>query len=205
MFMKDLPETLALFPLPGAILLPRSRLPLHIFEPRYLAMLGDVLKTDHRLLGMVQPMGDGLHEVGCAGRVTSFSETEDGRYMITLTGVSRYRVAQVVDGFQPYVRATVDWSFPAEMRAETDPGMDREALLSGLARYFKRRQLGVDWEALKSAEDELMINALSMLCPFAPEEKQALLEAPDLPARRRVLEALIAFAVQSGGEDEVLQ
>ena len=206
MFLTDLPDTLAIFPLPGAILFPRSRLPLHIFEPRYLAMLGDALKTDHRMIGMIQPLGEGLHDIGCAGRITSFSETEDGRYMITLTGVSRFRLAEEVAGFQPYRRARPDWqAFPAERRAETDPGMDRDALLGDLARYFKQRQLGVDWEALKSAEDELMVNALSMLCPFAPEEKQALLEAPDLAARRGVLQTLIAFAVQSGGEDEVLQ
>jgi Lon protease-like protein len=206
MWMSDLPDTIALFPLPGAILFPRSRLPLHIFEPRYLAMLGDALKADHRMIGMIQPSGDHLHQVGCAGRITSFSETEDGRYMITLTGVSRFRVVEEVAGFQPYRRARVDWAaFTQERRAETDPGMDRDALLSELGRFFKRRQLGVDWGALKTAEDELMINALSMLCPFAPEEKQALLEAPDLASRRRVLQTLIAFAVQSGGEDEVLQ
>lgn len=210
MFMSDLPDTLAIFPLPGAILLPRSRLPLHIFEPRYLAMLGDALKTDHRLIGMVQPMAqagdEGLHQIGTAGRVTSFSETEDGRYMVTLTGVSRFRILQEVPGFQAYRRARIDWqAFGHERRAENDPGLDRDALLADLARYFKSRQLGVDWEALRQAEDELMINALSMLCPFAPEEKQALLEAPDLPARRRVLQTLISFALQSGGEDEVLQ
>ncbi|MCW1918581.1 LON peptidase substrate-binding domain-containing protein [Rhodobacter sp. KR11] len=206
MLMTDLPETIALFPLPGAILFPRSRLPLHIFEPRYLTMLGDALKTDHRMIGMIQPSGDHLHQVGCAGRVTSFSETEDGRYMITLTGVARFRVAEEVTGFQPYRRARPDWaSFSAERRAETDPGMDRDGLLADLARFFKQRQLGVDWGALKTAEDELMINALSMLCPFAPEEKQALLEAPDLAARRKVLQTLISFALQSGGEDEVLQ
>lgn len=206
MLMTDLPETIALFPLPGAILFPRARLPLHIFEPRYLTMLADALKSDHRMIGMIQPRGDHLHQVGCAGRVTSFSETEDGRYMITLTGVSRFRVKTEVAGFQPYRRAEVDWqAFGHERRAETDPGMDRDKLLADLARYFKQRQLGVDWGALKTAEDELMINALSMLCPFGPEEKQALLEAPDLVARRKVLQTLISFAVQSGGEDEVLQ
>nr|WP_227754471.1 LON peptidase substrate-binding domain-containing protein [Stagnihabitans tardus] len=204
--MTDLPETIALFPLPGAILFPRARLPLHIFEPRYLTMLADALKSDHRMIGMIQPRGDQLHQVGCAGRVTSFSETEDGRYMITLTGVSRFRVVEEVAGFQPYRRARIDWqTYPAERRAETDPGMDRDKLLADLSRYFKQRQLGVDWGALKTAEDELMINALSMLCPFGPEEKQALLEAPDLVARRKVLQTLISFAVQSGGEDEVLQ
>src|SRR6056297_3597476 len=111
----DLPDVIPVFPLPGVLLLPRSRLPLHLFEPRYLAMLEDTLKTPHRLIGMVQPNplaregGTGLHAIGCAGRVTQFSETEDGRYMITLSGMSRYRIQEEVDGFTPYRRARVSW------------------------------------------------------------------------------------------------
>ena len=105
----DLPATIPIFPLPGALLLPRARLPLHIFEPRYLAMLDDTLKTDHRLIGMVQPMENRLHDIGCAGRLTQFSETEDGRYMITLGGVSRFRILREVGGFTPYIKADVRW------------------------------------------------------------------------------------------------
>jgi len=209
----SMPDTIAVFPLPGAILLPRARLPLHIFEPRYLAMVEDCLKSDRRLIGMIQPRaGSGavpaLSAVGCAGRITSFSETEDGRYMITLTGLSRFRVCEEVAGFVPYRRCTVEWvSFADDLGdEESEPDFPREAFLEKLSRYLKVRNLGVDWATLKEAEDELLVNALAMLCPFAPEEKQALLEARTLADRRRVLETLIAFSMQSGGNpDEVLQ
>ena len=139
----DLPETLAVFPLPGALLLPRGRLPLHIFEPRYLAMIEDCLKTPARLIGMIQPRetpaGEPrLHSIGCAGRLMAFSETEDGRYMITLAGVSRFRILEELQGFTPYRRMRVDWSpFPRDMGpAETDPGLDRSALFALLSRFF---------------------------------------------------------------------
>ncbi len=209
----DLPETLAVFPLPGALLLPRARLPLHIFEPRYLAMIDDCLKTPHRLIGMVQPRetpgGEKrLQAIGCAGRLTSFSETEDGRYMITLTGISRFRIRDEVQGFAPYRRCTVDWGTFARDQgpAESDPGFDRDGFLSVLSRYFNARNLSTDWEGLRNAEPELLINALSQLSPFSPEDKQALLEAPDLVTRRETLVTLIEFSLRSGGEgDEVLQ
>lgn len=210
--LADLPDVLPVFPLPGAILLPRARLPLHIFEPRYLAMVDDCLKSDRRMIGMIQPRsaaGDvpPLTAVGCAGRITSLSETEDGRYMITLTGISRFRVVEEVPGFVPYRRCRVDWQpFAADLAGEdSEPDFPREAFLDKLSRFFKVRHLGVDWATLREAEDELLINALAMLCPFPPEEKQALLEAPTLGERRRVLETLIAFALQAGGSDEVLQ
>ncbi len=203
--IADLPDTIAVFPLPGAILLPRSRLPLHIFEPRYLAMVEDCLKTDHRMIGMIQPRaGQGgaavLSAVGCAGRISSFSETDDGRYMITLAGISRFRVAAEVAGFVPYRRCTVDWSdFVDDLRPEDGKAdFARDDFMEKLARYLKQRNLGVDWSSLKEAEDELLVNALSILCPFAPEEKQALLEAQTLSDRRRVLETLISFSLQSG-------
>ena len=203
--IADLPDTIAVFPLPGAILLPRSRLPLHIFEPRYLAMVEDCLKTDHRMIAMIQPRaGQGgaavLSAVGCAGRISSFSETDDGRYMITLAGISRFRVAAEVTGFVPYRRCTVDWSdFADDLRAEDGKAdFARDDFMEKLARYLKQRNLGVDWSSLKEAEDELLVNALSILCPFAPEEKQALLEAQTLSDRRRVLETLISFSLQSG-------
>ncbi|NDV02584.1 LON peptidase substrate-binding domain-containing protein [Pseudoroseicyclus tamaricis] len=205
----DLPETIALFPLPGAVLLPRARLPLQIFEPRYLAMMDDVLKTPERLIGMIQPTRDdsGLHSVGCAGRVTSFNETDDGRYMITLMGRSRFRLVEEVEGFTPYRRAKVDW---AEFRAdrgpaETDAALDRTAFLGLLKRFFDSEGLSTDWDALEAAEDEIMINALSMLCPFEPEDKQALLEAPALTKRREVLEALIEYSLRGGHGEERMQ
>ena len=208
----DLPDTIPIFPLPGALLLPRSRLPLHIFEPRYLAMIEDCLKTSHRLIGMIQPRetpaGEKrLQAIGCAGRLTGFSETEDGRYMITLYGISRFRVREEVQGFAPYRRCTVDWSaFGRDLGlAEDDPGFDRPGFLAVLARYFAAQQMTTDWEGLKEAEEELLINSLSMLSPFSPEDKQALLEAPDLVTRRETLVTLIEFALRGGFDDEVLQ
>lgn len=208
----DLPETIPVFPLPGALLLPRSRLPLHIFEPRYLAMLDDTLKTPQRLIGMVQPRAvpgreDGLQKIGCAGRVTAFSETEDGRYMITLAGISRFRIRETVEGFTPYIRCNVDWSgFERDLGgAEHDPEFRRGPFLDLLGRYFDDQELRTDWETLREAEDELLINSLSMLCPFAPEDKQALLEAPTLATRRETLVTLIEFALRGGASDEVMQ
>jgi uncharacterized protein len=212
---SDLPDTLSLFPLPGALLLPRSRLPLHIFEPRYLAMLDACMSSRDRLIGMIQPRtvpeGEAarLHAIGCAGRLTAFSETEDGRYMITLTGVSRFRVQAEVTGDTPYRRARVRWDgFPRDIGpAETDTGLDRPAFLALLKRYFSAVELSTEWNSLREAEDELLINALSMLCPFAPEERQALLEAPSLTTRRETLVMLMEFALrgQTGGSQEPVQ
>ncbi|HBZ43544.1 MAG TPA: ATP-dependent protease [Maritimibacter sp.] len=198
-----LPDVLPIFPLPGALLLPRGRLPLNIFEPRYLAMFDDALKTDARLIGMIQPAvasGERLHAIGCAGRITSFTETDDNRYMVQLTGVSRFRVTQEVDGFQPYRRAEVSWDgFERDLgRSEKDEGFQREPFLDLLARYFDTADLRSDWDSLKEAEDELLINSLSMLCPFEPEDKQALLEAPSLTTRRETLVTLMEFALASG-------
>ncbi len=209
----DLPGMIPVFPLPGALLLPRSRLPLHIFEPRYLAMLDDALKTDARLIGMVQPAANGsderpsLQRIGCAGRITQFSETEDGRYMITLSGLSRFRVMEEVDGFTPYRRCKVSWEgFEHDLtsHADHDDSFDRGAFLRLLDRYFEARGLSADWDTLKDAEDELLINSLSMLLDFAPEEKQALLEAPRLESRRETLVTLIEFALR-GGEEDLIQ
>jgi Lon protease-like protein len=211
--LADLPETIPVFPLPGALLLPRARLPLNIYEPRYLAMLDDALKAPERLIGMIQPVelpegkGDGrLHQIGCAGRVTAFQETDDGRYMITLTGISRFRFREKAEGFTPYIRARVDWtSFDRDLgKRELDHGFDRPAFLGCLRRYFEAAQLQSDWDNLKEADEELLVNTLSMLCPFDPEEKQALLEAPSLQSRRETLVTLMEFALR-GGEEGSLQ
>ena len=212
--LADLPETIPVFPLPGALLLPRARLPLNIFEPRYLAMLDDTLKTEHRLIGMIQPivMPEGrstgrLHQIGCAGRVTALQETEDGRYLITLSGVSRFRLGALKEGFTPYLRAEVDWtSFERDLgRSEDDPEFDRPAFLKVLGRFFDTAQLSSDWDSLREADVELLINSLSMLCPFDPEEKQALLEAPNLANRRETLVTLMEFALAGGGDEGAMQ
>jgi uncharacterized protein len=209
----DLPDTIAIFPLPGALLLPRARLPLHIFEPRYLAMIDDCLKTKHRLIGMIQPrdVPDGqekrLNAIGCAGRLTGFSETEDGRYMITLSGLSRFRVREEVQGFTPYRRCVVDWSAFARDtgREEGDAGLDRASFMVLLGRFFQSMDLSTDWSSLNEAEPELLINSLSMLCPFGPEDKQALLEAPSLSTRRETLVTLIEFALRGGDSESKIQ
>ena len=209
----DLPETIPVFPLAGALLLPRAKLPLHLFEPRYLQMLEDAMKTKHRLIGMVQPRDvpgsaeKRLYSIGCAGRLTGFSETEDGRYMITLSGVSRFRVIQEITGVTPYRRCTVDWTpFVRDLGdSEDDKGFDRAPFLAILGRYFQAMELSTDWGSLKEADAELLINSLSMLCPFEPEDKQALLEAPSLETRRETLVTLFEFSLRGGSSGEVMQ
>ncbi len=211
--IADMPGTIPVFPLPGTLMLPRARLPLHIFEPRYSQMIDDCLKTEHRLIGMIQPRaqktGDGraMQSIGCAGRLTQLSETEDRRYMITLAGVSRYRIVKEISGFQPYLQADVSWDgFDRDLgKTEKDAGFDRPAFLALLERYFEAQGLSTDWDSLKDADEELLINSLSMLCPFEPEEKQALLEAPSLATRRETVVTLMEFALRSGTGEEMLQ
>ena len=208
----NFPDSIPVFPLPGALLLPRARLPLHIFEPRYLAMLDDVLKTSHRLIGMIQPLSvsadsEEMHTIGCAGRVVTFSETQDGRYMLTLTGISRYRVLDVIQGFTPYRKCNVVWDeFAADLGAvEQDPDFQRQKFMDLLGRFFAIHELTFDWEALRDAEDELLINSLSMLCPLSPEDKQALLEAESLQKRRETLTTLLEFSLHGGPGEKALQ
>ncbi len=208
-----LPEVIPVFPLPGALLLPRSNMPLQLFEPRYLAMLEDALKTPARLIGMIQPLSipgredTTLTSIGCAGRVTQFTETDDGRYMITLTGISRYRIVNEVEGFTPYRRAEISWDgFEQDTGPEEhDPAFDRARFLELLERYFSSKGLNTDWETLQEADDELLINSLSMLLEFEPEDKQALLEAPSLSTRRETLITLIEFALHGGNAEDLIQ
>ena len=203
----DLPDRIPLFPLPGAVLMPRARMPLHLFEPRYLQLLEDTLKTDHRLIGMIQPEGDGLSAIGCAGRVVAFSETGDGRMMISLGAISRFRLQEVEEGFAPYLQGRVDWSsFGRDLSGpEQDPTLDRKALFSLLDRYMQTQELSTDWDAAAEAEDELLIHSLSMMLPFTPGDKQALLESPTLADRRELLVGLIEFALHGGENEERLQ
>ena len=211
--ITDLPSVLPIFPLPGALLLPRARLPLNLFEPRYLQMFDDALKTDARLIGMVQPNevagrdGNGLHMIGCAGRITQFSETEDGRYMMTLGGVSRFRVIKEVEGFSPYRKCEVNWDgFDRDLGdVEQDVVFDRKPFLNQLNKYFEAKGLSADWETLEEAEDELLINSLSMMMDFEPEDKQALLEAPSLSTRRETLVTLIEYSLRGGDGGDMMQ
>ena len=210
--LADLPEIIPVFPLPGALLLPRARLPLNIFEPRYLAMLDDVLRSDHRMIGMAQPFEGPsprpkLHLIGCAGRVTSLNETEDGRYLIALTGILRFRMTEEIEGFTPYRRVRANWAdFAADLAPRVNSeAFDREDFLAVLRRYFEVVKLNSDWESLSKADPELLINSLSMMCPFSIEEKQALLESPNLTDRTETLMALMQFAIASGGNDSKVQ
>ena len=207
----DMPDVIPVFPLPGALLLPRAKLPLHVFEPRYLSMIEDCMKTSSRFIGMVQTYQSGgeakLHSIGCAGRLNQFSETEDGRYMVTLSGVSRFRIKEEVEGFAPYRRCHVSWDgFERDLgKVEKDKTFDRPAFMAGLKRFFEYRELATDWETMQEADDELLINSLSMLCPFEPGDKQALLEAPSLSTRRETLTTLIEFALRGGADEDFLQ
>ena len=206
----DLPETLPLFVLPGAVLMPRSRLPLNIFEPRYLQMVDDVLRTPHRLIGMIQPLdetGNTLAHVGSAGRIVGFAEQDDGRYMISLGQVSRFRLTEAEQGFAPYPQGFADWSdFEADHgHAEQDPDWDRTQFMDLMRRYMEAHSLSTDWDAAGEAEAELLVNSLSMALPLEVQDKQALLEAATLPERSELLEGLLEFELRGGEHDEVMQ
>lgn len=199
-----LPESLPLFAVSGAILMPRGRVPLTVIEPRYLQMVDDVLKTGDRLIGLIQPQGAGHARIGCAGRLVGFQELDDGRVLISLRAVSRFALLAVEGAATPYARGRVDWSAFTADRAATpqeDPHFDREAFLDRLRRYLVAAGLATDWDTLDEAGDELLINALSMALPFDPEEKQALLEAPDLTSRRQMMDGLMEIALHARKDD----
>lgn len=193
----ELPQVIPVFPLPGSILLSRGQLPLNIFEPRYLNMIDDAMAGD-RLIGMIQPIGPAgekppLTRVGCAGKITSFAETSDGRYLITLTGVSRFAVVNELQVKTPYRQVRADFSaYEADLASMQDlPDFDRDLFLEALRPYLAHRGLQVDWSVADVAPPEALINSLTMALPFDPREKQALLEAQTLTARAEALTALL--------------
>jgi Lon protease-like protein len=203
---EDLPSELPVFPLSGVLLLPRGTLPLNIFEPRYLAMTRDALAPP-RLIGMIQPTtAEGerdpavkppLYGVGCAGRVTAFSETEDGRFVLTLTGVARFEVEQELGMCSGYRRMRVRWQrFEADLGPE-EGQIARPALMKALKPFFETRGLKADFDQLGKLADERLVTMLAMACPFDPQEKQALLEAPDLTRRAELLRGLLEMAVRT--------
>ncbi len=207
---SDLPLEIPVFPLREAVLLPRGRLPLNIFEPRYLAMVDHALATD-RLIGMVRPRHDDfinppLYHVGCAGRLTSFMETDDGRYLITLSGLSRFRITDEEVDEGGFRRAKVDWSpYPADLTQMSDENVaQRERVLELLVPYLRAVGLNADWDTMEGASAETIVNSVAMSCPFSADEKQLLLEAPDLAARANTLIAMMEIAVHdanaNGGE-----
>jgi len=208
---EDLPASLPIFPLTGVLLLPRGRLPLKVFEPRYLAMTDDAIAAD-RLIGMIQPSVERptgaeppIYRTGCVGRITSFAE-EDQRYLITLTGVCRFDVLE--DHLTPrgYRRVTPDWTpYLGDFHEAPDGTTDRVRLIAGLKTFFHRHGIRADWESVSGTADERLVTSLAMICPFGPAEKQTLLQARDSAERARLLTGLIEMAIldpapDSGGE-----
>jgi uncharacterized protein len=207
--LEELPKTIPVFPLTGVLLLPRGRLPLNIFEPRYLAMTEDALATQHRLIGMIQPTEPEknappkLFPTGCAGRIISFSETEDGRYLITLAGLCRFSIVEEVETVRGYRRVVADFTrWQPDLQADSTAGVDRQRLLDLLKAYFANASISADWEAIGKTPDDRLVTMLAMICPFEPQEKQALLEAPTLAERCKLMSALMEMAILSRGGPE---
>jgi Lon protease-like protein len=214
--INDLPETVPLFPLDGVLLLPRGALPLNIFEPRYVQMFDDALGRG-RLIGIIQPRDDrpeiagtgpALHDVGCLGRITSFSETDDGRMIISLTGVARFRLAEELDVLTPYRQARVDYR-PYDSDLIADVGgidVNRDGVIDVLKRYLDLNGMQADWEAIEESGNEALVNSLCIISPYGGPEKQAMLEAPSLGERAEILIALtemvLAQMSQSGGSND---
>ncbi|MGH6828465.1 MAG: LON peptidase substrate-binding domain-containing protein [Rhizomicrobium sp.] len=203
--LSDLPQTLPIFPLTGVVLLPHSALPLNIFEPRYLAMVDDALMGS-RLVGMIQPIESEeevlkprLSEVGCAGRIVAFRETDDNRYLVTLAGVCRFRVKEEIPVLSPYRQIASDFApFTSDLAQSESGEFPRERLLQALKHYLSGRDMKADWKSVMTAPPESLVNALSMMCPFEPAEKQALLEAPSWVERVATLVTLLEISTAQG-------
>ncbi len=213
----DLAAVIPVFPLPGALLLPRGQMPLNIFEPRYLAMIDDAFRSGHRLIGMIQPDTGhpgpedkpNLYKVGCVGRITQLAETGDGRYLIHLTGVARYRIEEELSVETPYRQCRVTYEPFADdfVARKGEDEVDRETLLQALTEFLKANDLKADWEGIEKAPNEALVNALAMMSPYGAAEKQALLEAPDLKTRAEILVAVteIELAKTTASDETPLQ
>ncbi|WP_416898082.1 MAG: LON peptidase substrate-binding domain-containing protein [Minwuia sp.] len=206
----NLPERIPIFPLPGAILLPGGRLPLNIFEPRYLAMIRDAM-SGPRMIGMIQPSEehDGgpeppVYDIGCLGRIVDYSETDDGRYLIALAGVCRFRVKEELSRDTPYRQILADYEpFKGDFASGGKPAaIDRDRLVETLRQFLDSRGLKADWDAAKRASDTVLVNSLSMVLPLAPPEKQALLEAADIARRAEVMVTLMQMALLEGDDGD---
>jgi Lon protease-like protein len=208
---KDIPDVIPVFPLPRALLLPRTELPLNIFEPRYLQMIEDAI-VGNRVIGMIQPNEPEenpskvppLYQVGCAGRLTNFSETGDGRYQVVLTGIARFRIVEELEVATPYRQCKVDYNVFAEdlVQGDGEDEVDREALLKTLANYLAANSIDADWSGITQAPTEALVNGLSLMSPFGVREKQALLEARDLRHRAELLVAATEITLAAGETDE---
>jgi Lon protease-like protein len=213
----DVADVIPIFPLPGALLLPRGQMPLNIFEPRYLAMIDDAMRSGHRLIGMIQPdtahpgseQKPNLFKIGCVGRITQIAETGDGRYLIQLTGIARFRVDQELSVTTPYRQCRVAYApFADDFVARKGEGeVDRASLLQALSEFLTANNLKADWEGIEDAPNEALVNALAMMSPYGAAEKQALLEAPDLKTRAEILVAMteIELAKNATGGETPLQ
>jgi Lon protease-like protein len=210
----DLPGTIPVFPLPGALLLPRGQMPLNIFEPRYLEMIDDSLRDGHRLIGMIQPETGhhpgasdkpNLYRIGCVGRITQLAETGDGRYLIQLTGVARFRVEEELTVATAYRQCRVTYAPFADdfIARKGEDNVNRKALLEALHAFLKANKLKADWQGIENAPNEALVNALAMMSSYGPAEKQAMLEAPDLKTRAEILVAVTEMELaKSRTEDD---
>ena len=207
----DLPETVPVFPLPGALLLPRGQMPLNIFEPRYLAMIDDALRDGHRIIGMIQPEPTQapdadepkLFKVGCVGRITQIAESGDGRYLIELTGIARFQVVEELNVATDYRQCRVTYAPFADdfVPRKGEEAVDRDALLAALNAFLQANDLKADWEGIEKAPNEALVNALSMMSSYGAPEKQALLEAPDLKTRADILVAITEIELAKKNTD----
>ena len=208
----DLPDVIPVFPLPGALLLPRGQMPLNIFEPRYMAMIDDALRGD-RIIGMIQPdvrhtgsiERPVLYKIGCAGRITQLAESGDGRYLIELTGISRFEVLEELATSTAYRKCRVNFGRFADdfIARKGEDAVDREALLRALRDFLKANKLSADWQGIDKAPNEALVNALAMMSPYGSAEKQALLEAKDLKSRAEILVAVTEIELaKAGGNGE---
>ena len=192
--LDDLPKKIPIFPLTGAVLFPKTQLPLNIFEPRYVQMLNAALATPHKLIGMIQPIAGSdksLKKVGCVGRVTSYNETDDHRYLITLNGIIRFEIENELDTTTQYRQVEVNYeNFISDLKSEDVTNVDRDSLLKLIKKYLKNKSLLADWDIIQQTPTEQLINYSGVLVPFTPEEKQLLLEAKTIMGRSRALEAL---------------
>jgi uncharacterized protein len=204
----DVADVIPVFPLPGALLLPRGQMPLNIFEPRYLAMIDDALRSGLRLVGMIQPdpahpgpdEKPSLYKVGCVGRITQLAESGDGRYLLQLTGIARFRIAEELAVRTPYRQCRVLYTpFVDDFTARKgEDEVDRAEVLRALTDFLKANNLKTDWDGIKNAPNEALVNALAMMSPYGAAEKQALLEAPDLKTRAEILVALTEMELAKG-------
>jgi Lon protease-like protein len=206
----DLPEVIPVFPLSGALLLPRGQMPLNIFEPRYMAMTDDALRSTHRLIGMIQPdtahpgpeAHPNLYRVGCVGRITQLAESGDGRYLIQLTGVARFHIVDELSVTTLYRQCRVRYDFLDDFTARKgEDAVDRKNLLEALKQFLEANNLKADWDGIENAPNEALVNALAMMSPYGAAEKQALLEAPDLKTRAELLIAMTEIELAKKNTD----